>query len=77
LTQDNLTPIFTEVSNNVNDIAMTIADKIREETFENTTFNYIKGLFQNGASIELISKSFGLSIQKVEEIIQKIKASSN
>lgn len=77
MTQDNLTPIFTEVSNNVNDIAMTIADKIREETFENTTFNYIKGLFQNGASIELISKSFGLSIQKVEEIIQKIKASSN
>ncbi len=77
LTQDNLTPIFTEVSTNVNDIAMTIADKIREETFENTTFNYIKGLFQNGASIELISKSFGLSIQKVEEIIQKIKAPSN
>ncbi|MEA5460736.1 Rpn family recombination-promoting nuclease/putative transposase [Arcicella sp. LKC2W] len=85
LTQDNLTPIFTEVSTNVNDIAMTIADqirisvsdKVREETFENTTFNYVKGLFQNGASIELISKSFGLSIQKVEEIIQKIKASSN
>jgi predicted transposase/invertase (TIGR01784 family) len=85
LTQDNLTPIFTEVSTNVNTIAMTIADEIRmtiadrvrEETFENTTFNHVKGLFQNGASIELISKSFGLSIQKVEEIIQKIKSSSN
>jgi predicted transposase/invertase (TIGR01784 family) len=73
LTQEDLTPIFTEVSTNVNDIAMTIADRIREEN----TFNHVKGLLQNGASIELISKSFGLSIQKVEEIIQKIKTSLN
>ena len=73
LTQEDLTPIFTEVSTNVNDIAMTIADQIREET----TFNHVKGLIQNGASIEFISKSFGLSIQKIEEIIQKIKASYN
>ena len=73
LTQEDLTPIFTEVSTKVNDIAMTIADQIREET----TFNYVKGLVQNGASVEFISKSFGLSVQKIEEIIQKIKASYN
>ncbi len=73
LTQEDLTPIFTEVSTKVNDIAMTIADQIREET----TFNYVKGLVQNGASVEFISKSFGLSVQKVEEIIQKIKTSYN
>jgi predicted transposase/invertase (TIGR01784 family) len=73
LTQEDLTPIFTEVSANVNDIAMTIADRIREE--ERT--NIIKGLTQNGVSIELISKSLGLSIQKIEEIIQKIKFSLN
>ncbi len=73
LTQEDLTPIFTEVSTNVNDIAMTIADRIREE--ERT--NNIKGLLQNGVSIELISKSFGLSIQKIEEIVQKIKFSLN
>ncbi len=36
---------------------MTIADEIRAET----TFNSIKALLQNGASIELISKSFRLS----------------
>jgi predicted transposase/invertase (TIGR01784 family) len=77
LTQEDLTPIFTEVSTNVNDIAMTIADQIREETVENTTFNYVKGLIQNGASVEFISKSFGLSIQKIEEIVQKIKSSMN
>jgi biotin operon repressor len=52
---------------------MTIADEIREET----TFNYVKGLIQNGASVELIAKSFGLSRQKVEEIIKKIKSSAN
>ena len=73
LTQEDLTPIFTEVSTNVNDIAMTIADRIREE--ERT--NLIKGLLQNGVSIELISKYLGLSIQKIEEIIQRIKFSLN
>lgn len=51
---------------------MTIADEIREET----NFNIIKSLLQNGASIELISKSFGLSIKEVEEIIKKIENTS-
>jgi predicted transposase YdaD len=41
---------------------MTIADRIREE--ERT--NLIKGLLQNGVSIELISKYLGLSIQKLK-----------
>jgi predicted transposase/invertase (TIGR01784 family) len=77
LTQEDLTPIFTEVSTNVNDIAMTIADQISERVREEERTNNIKGLLQNGVSIELISKSFGLSIQKIEEIIQKIKFSLN
>jgi predicted transposase/invertase (TIGR01784 family) len=85
LTQENLSPIFTEVSTNVNNVAMTIADQIRmtiadqirTDERENSTFNHVKGLFQNGVSIELISKSFGLTIQKVEEYIQRIKASTN
>jgi len=38
---------------------MTITDEIREET----TFNHIKGLLQNGITPEIISKSFGISIQ--------------
>jgi hypothetical protein len=52
---------------------MTAADEIRE----NATFEYVKGLIQNGISPEIIAKSFGLSIQKIEEIISKIKASYN
>ena len=48
-----------------------------EEITENVTFKYVKGLIENGATIEFISKSFGLSIKKVEEIIQKIKSASN
>ena len=52
---------------------MTIADQIREET----TLNQVKGLIQNGASVEFIFKSSGLSVQKIEEIIQKIKTSYN
>ncbi|MEY4538313.1 MAG: hypothetical protein RLZZ306_70 [Bacteroidota bacterium] len=77
LTQEDLTPIFTEVSTNVNDIAMTIADQISERVREEERTNIIRGLIQNGVSIELISKYIGLSIQKVEEIIQKIKFSLN
>lgn len=81
LTTNEIIIIFTKVSNNLNKIAMTSADQIRieerERTMEFATLNHIRGLIQNGASVELISKSFGLSVQKVEEIIQKIKASYN
>jgi hypothetical protein len=73
LTQEDLTPIFTEVSTNVNNIAMTIADQIREET----TFNYVKGLLEQGFKADVIATAFKLPLQKVEEIIQKIKTSYN
>jgi Putative transposase, YhgA-like len=85
LTQEDLTPIFTEVSTNVNDIAMTIADQIRIkvtdqvklETFESTTFSHVKGLWEAGQKADYIANVFKLPLQKVEEIIQKIKASYN
>lgn len=48
-----------------------------EEITENVAFNHVKGLIQNGATVEFISKSFGLSIKKIEAIIQKIKSDSN
>lgn len=48
-----------------------------EEITQNVTLKYIKGLIENGATVELISKSFGLLIKKVEKIIQKIKSPSN
>jgi predicted transposase/invertase (TIGR01784 family) len=77
LTQEDLTPIFTEVSTNVNNIAMTIADRIREETFENTTFSHVKGLWEAGQKPDYIANVFKLPLQKVEDIIQKIKNLSN
>ncbi len=52
---------------------MTIADEIREEI----TFNFIKGLWEDGKKAEYIASVFKLPVQKVEEIIQKIKSSSN
>jgi predicted transposase/invertase (TIGR01784 family) len=85
LTQEDLTPIFTEVSTNVNDIAMTIADQIRIkvtdqvklETFESTTFSHVKGLWEAGQKADYIANVFKLPLQKVEEIIEKIKTSYN
>jgi hypothetical protein len=58
-------------------IAMTIADHIRAEEREVTTFNYIKGLLEEGLDVNLISKAFKIPVKKVETIIQKIKESSN
>ena len=48
---------------------MTATERLREEI----TFDQIKSLIQNGASMELISKSFGLSFQKIEETIKEMK----
>jgi hypothetical protein len=56
---------------------MTIADEIRLNAFESITFEHIKGLTENGLSPEIIAKSFEMPLEKVEEIISKIKASYN
>lgn len=77
LTRKDLMIIFTKVSNKVNNIAMTIAEEIRLEEQENTTLYFVKGLFKKGFQPDFIADTFSLSIQKVEEIIQKIKASDN
>ncbi|MEA5461080.1 Rpn family recombination-promoting nuclease/putative transposase [Arcicella sp. LKC2W] len=73
LTSNEIVIIFTKVSTIVTNIAMTATEQLKEETISNV----IRNLIQNGASMELISKSFGLSFQKIEEIIQKMKNSSN
>jgi hypothetical protein len=73
LTNNEIPTIFTKVSNNTNDIAMTIADRIREET----TFEHIKGLFEEGFNADTIAKAFKIPVKKVQDIIQKIKESSN
>ena len=72
LTRNKLSPIFTQVSNNVNNIAMTIADEIREET----TLEHIKGLLEKNVDDKFIADVFKMPIKKVREIIQKIKESS-
>ena len=80
LTNKEIPPIFTRVSNNVNNVAITIADHIRAEEREIiiklTTFNYIKGLLEKGSDAEFISDAFKIPIKKVQNIIQKIKESN-
>ena len=77
LTSNELMIIFTKVSTTVTQKFMTVDQRIRIEATEMATFNYVKGLIQNGISPEIIAKSFGISIQKVEEIIRTLKASAN
>ncbi len=73
LTTRDLTIIFTKVSNNVTNIAMTIAEEIKT----NTTISHVKGLLRKGFDAAFIADTFELPIKYVEEIIQKIKESSN
>jgi predicted transposase YdaD len=77
LTRGDLIIIFTKVSTTVNNIAMTIAEEIKIEERENLTISYVKGLLEKGLQAEFIADAFKLPLQKVEEIIQKIKSSSN
>jgi hypothetical protein len=60
---------------------MTIADQISErvrlETVENTTFSFVKNLWEAGQKADYIANVFKLPLQKVEEIIEKIKTSYN
>ena len=81
LTRTDLIIIFTKVSTTVTNIAMTIAEEIRIEerqiTTENTIFNHIRGLWKKGLQADFIADAFALPLQKVEEIIQKIKASES
>ena len=76
LTNKEIPSIFTKVSNNVNNIAMTIADHIREETVEFTTLNFVKNLLKEGYDASFIAKMTELSLKKVQDIIQKIKESN-
>jgi Putative transposase, YhgA-like len=77
LTTNEIIIIFTKVSNNLNKIAMTSADQIRLEERENNAFNFIKNLLRKGADTTFIADVVNLPINKVEEIIQKIKATYN
>ena len=77
LTRTDLIIIFTKVSTTVTNIAMTIAEEIRIETTENNIFDFVKGLWKKGIQADFIADAFALPLQKVEEIIQKIKASEN
>jgi hypothetical protein len=60
---------------------MTIAEEIRMEerqiTSENITFNFIKGLWEDGQKVDYIAKVFKLPVKKVQDIIQKIIESKN
>lgn len=49
---------------------MTASEQLQLEVREEVTFDIVKKLIQNGASMELISKSFGLSFRKIKEIIK-------
>jgi predicted transposase/invertase (TIGR01784 family) len=73
LTAKEIIIIFTKISKNANNIAMTAYEEITELT----TINLIKTSIQNGASVELLSKLFGIPVQKIEEMINKLTNSNN
>ena len=76
LTAKEIIIIFTKVSTNVNNIVMTAYEEIKLEERENNTFNILRNSIQNGVSAELVSKLLGIPVQKIEEMIGKLKNSN-
>ena len=48
-----------------------------EKITENVTVKFITGLHEKGCEVDLIANALKLPINKVEEIIQKIRSASN
>jgi predicted transposase/invertase (TIGR01784 family) len=77
LTPNEIVIIFTKVSTIVTNIAMTATEQLKLEERENTTFNIIRNLIQKGFDAIFIADIVSMPSKKVEEIIQRIKNSSN
>ena len=54
---------------------MTTAEQIAYASAESTTINYVRGMIKKGLDANFIADAFELPLQKVEEIIQRIKES--
>ena len=48
-----------------------------EEITQNVTFDFVKGLWEKGFDVDFIADTFKLPMRKVEEIVKKLKKSSN
>jgi hypothetical protein len=77
LTPNEIVIIFTKVSTIVTNIAMTATEQLQLEEREKTTFNIIRNLIQKGVNDIFIADVVNLPLKKVEEIIKRIKNSSN
>ncbi len=73
LTSNEIIIIFTKISTTVNNIAMTAVEEIQQ----NLTFEHIRGLWEKGLDASFIADAFKLPVKKVEEIIKRLKNSSN
>ena len=77
LTPNEIVIIFTKVSTSTTNIAMTATEQLQLEEREKTTFDFIKNLIQKGVNDIFITDVVNLPAKKVEEIISRIKNSSN
>ena len=74
LTITELVSIFTKVSSNLNNIVMTTAQQLINQGSEIKEIKIIKKGYQTGLSIDFLANFVELPVQKVEEIISKIKS---
>jgi predicted transposase/invertase (TIGR01784 family) len=73
LTITELIAIFSKVSINIKNTAMTTAEQLKSQGALETQIRAIKNGYLNGTSPSLLATLFELSVEKVEEIIAKIK----
>jgi len=69
LTKDEILAIFRQISPQTEEIVMSAYD----QTLESINLGVIKRAFQKGFKVDVIAEIVNLPIQKVEEVIEKIK----
>lgn len=65
--------IFTKVLTILRNNTLTTAEQIRTATTEQITIEFVEAMMKKGFDANFIADTFGLPLQKVEDIIQKIK----
>jgi hypothetical protein len=74
LTITELIAIFTKVSINMKNTAMTTAEQLINQGVQINKVNTVKKGYLNGISPSMLANISDLSLEQVEEIIAKVKS---
>jgi hypothetical protein len=75
LDMDNLVKLLEETNIDGGDIMLTLADRLRKEAKQETTWEIIKNAFNMGLPIKAIEKLTGIPAEKINRMKEKMAQS--